>query len=284
MAKDNELMNIALIAGGGFAVYWYITNYGPNGAASAGNVSWWQTWFGTSTAAQVATGTGTGTSTTPAASINTSATGTTAGTGNGLPAGTTPKQTSTPAPSLSSQLQAAATAAGYANIVSSGNPANTPGQLNADEWNYFYEQVTGNTAGVNPTTFNAAFFPNGRPASPADVVQNQINSYTQMQVANQQLGINVDFALPNASVLLTQAQALPQSYNYPVYTAQAWVAALAATGDATFKGMAGIINLPSFGGGGGMGMKGFGGAFSSKPRAKSGAMAGMIYGASGRVN
>jgi hypothetical protein len=48
MAKEggSEVMTVVLVAGGGLAVYWYITNYGPNGAVSAGNASWWQTWFG----------------------------------------------------------------------------------------------------------------------------------------------------------------------------------------------------------------------------------------------
>jgi hypothetical protein len=85
MAKDggSDITSILLMVGGAAAAYWYITSYGPNGAVSAGNVSWWTTWFGagtapastvtasppTSTGTSAGTGTGTGTETgTPPAS------------------------------------------------------------------------------------------------------------------------------------------------------------------------------------------------------------------------
>lgn len=49
--KDKSSLITALIVGaGGFAIYWYVTNYGPNGAVSAGAVSWWNTWFGATAA------------------------------------------------------------------------------------------------------------------------------------------------------------------------------------------------------------------------------------------
>jgi hypothetical protein len=59
MAKDGggsgNIINIVLLVGGAAAAYWYITNYGPQGAvygangAATGAVSWWNTWFGTGT-------------------------------------------------------------------------------------------------------------------------------------------------------------------------------------------------------------------------------------------
>jgi len=52
MKKDDMVMWVA-VAAGGFALYWYLTKYGPNGAVtdSSGNpivgaVSYWDTWFG----------------------------------------------------------------------------------------------------------------------------------------------------------------------------------------------------------------------------------------------
>ena len=48
MGKDKSGLITALVIGGGaFALYWYLNNYGPNGAISAaGGLSWWQSWFG----------------------------------------------------------------------------------------------------------------------------------------------------------------------------------------------------------------------------------------------
>jgi hypothetical protein len=53
---NKNMMNILLIGGGAAALYWYLNNYGPAGAAfnTAGQqiaATWWGTWFGTATAA-----------------------------------------------------------------------------------------------------------------------------------------------------------------------------------------------------------------------------------------
>ena len=45
-----------VVAGGGFALYWYLNNYGPNGAVSAGSLSWWSQWFGTAAGARYTAG------------------------------------------------------------------------------------------------------------------------------------------------------------------------------------------------------------------------------------
>jgi hypothetical protein len=51
MSKENEsssgMMTALILGGGALAVYWYLNNYGPNGAVSASNPSYWQSWFGT---------------------------------------------------------------------------------------------------------------------------------------------------------------------------------------------------------------------------------------------
>jgi len=47
MKDKGNMMTLLLVAGGGLALYWYLTNYGPTGAVSAGSVSWWNSWFGT---------------------------------------------------------------------------------------------------------------------------------------------------------------------------------------------------------------------------------------------
>lgn len=58
--NKNDIIKYVAIAGGAYALYWYLTNYGPGGAVSAGSVSWWSTWFG-GTVAAPATTTGSGT-------------------------------------------------------------------------------------------------------------------------------------------------------------------------------------------------------------------------------
>jgi hypothetical protein len=57
--KKDDLMTLALVAGGGYLLYWYLNNYGPNGAAfSATGVqvgpTYWQQWFGGTTTPAVA--------------------------------------------------------------------------------------------------------------------------------------------------------------------------------------------------------------------------------------
>lgn len=64
--KEGDLIKLLVVAGGGLALYYYLNNYGPNGAiATVGGLSWWATWFGTSTGATTSTtsgGTSSGTS------------------------------------------------------------------------------------------------------------------------------------------------------------------------------------------------------------------------------
>lgn len=68
--KKDDIFKWVLLIGGAVVGYWYVTNYGPNGAvfdsngnAIAGAQSWWQTWFGGTVAVAggtTATGTTTG--------------------------------------------------------------------------------------------------------------------------------------------------------------------------------------------------------------------------------
>jgi hypothetical protein len=51
---ENQMMTLLILGGGGLALYWYLTSNGPNGAvATAGGLSYWQTWFGTSASTAV---------------------------------------------------------------------------------------------------------------------------------------------------------------------------------------------------------------------------------------
>lgn len=75
--NKNSIITIVVIAGGGYLLYWYLQNYGPNGlvpSTPGGPGSYWYSWFGsgagTQTAAQQL-----------AASTNTTSTTTTTGTG-----------------------------------------------------------------------------------------------------------------------------------------------------------------------------------------------------------
>ena len=95
MAKD--MTTILIVGGVGVAAYWYLTNYGPSGAsynAAGAKIapSYWDSWFGTTTAAAAPV---TATTQTPAALVNT---------------GTTP---SAPQPGVVTQAPAVATAPAF---------------------------------------------------------------------------------------------------------------------------------------------------------------------------
>ncbi len=126
MKKDN-MMTMVLVVGGIGAAYWYLTRYGPAGAAynAAGQQvapTWWDTWFGGS--AQVV-------AQQPPVNTGTSVTQT--------PAGTT-----TPPPSASVDVRTRLlTAAGGVT------------QLNADQWNYYRNTVF--PPALTPAQFGSAF-------------------------------------------------------------------------------------------------------------------------------
>ena len=66
--NKNDILKYALIGGGAYALYWYVTNYGPQGSVNnaAGQKvlpSYWDTWFGTTattTSSGAASGAGSG--------------------------------------------------------------------------------------------------------------------------------------------------------------------------------------------------------------------------------
>jgi len=126
--KKNNMMTMVLVVGGIGAAYWYLTRYGPNGAAynAAGQQiapTWWDTWFGGATGAvvQQQTTTNTGTVVTQ-----------------------TPGGSTTPPPSTTVDVRTRLlTAAG--GVTS----------LNADQWNYYRNQLfPPETTGAQ---FSAAF-------------------------------------------------------------------------------------------------------------------------------
>lgn len=111
MKKDN-VMTMVMVIGGLGAAYWYMTNYGPSGAAynSAGQqigLTWWQSWFGGAQAQAQTT-----TTTSPVVVTQT-------------PGGSTQ-----PAPSTTTNVRTKLlTAAG--GVTS----------LNADQWDYYRNQL-----------------------------------------------------------------------------------------------------------------------------------------------
>lgn len=143
MAMDNDkLMKYALLAGGAYAVYWYVTNHGPNGAVygvggvSTGNVSYWDTWFGTAQPVGTVSGqTGQTQTVTPGTP----------------PAGST---VVIPPASVADQNYQAV----KAKILSAatGNALLVNGQMNADMWNFYFQQF----APAIPD-FNAIFVAHG---------------------------------------------------------------------------------------------------------------------------
>jgi hypothetical protein len=123
MNKD-DIMKYALIAGGAYAVYWYVTNHGPLGAVFAADgvtkvtPSYWDSWFGTTVTAPVVTQ-----PTTPVFTPVAQAPGT--------PVIQTPPAPSAPALNLA-QLTTAVLSAANAN-------ANTV--MNADQWNFYRNNI-----------------------------------------------------------------------------------------------------------------------------------------------
>lgn len=124
--KKNNMMTMVMVVGGIGVAYWYLTRYGPQGAAynASGQqiaATWWDTWFGGSAqvAAQTSTNTGTTTSQTPSGST-------------------------TPPPSTTTDIRTRLlTAAGGVT------------QLNADQWNYYRNSLF--PPALTPNQFGAAF-------------------------------------------------------------------------------------------------------------------------------
>lgn len=129
--KKDDLVTYLLIGGGLYAAYWYVNNYGPNGASIVNGVkvqpTWWDTWFGSSPT----TSTGT-----------TGTTGTTGSTGStgGSTATVVNSGTSITPTTFSQKLVAA---------------ANGQTSLNGDNWSYFWAQLTGTA--LTPAQFLQAF-------------------------------------------------------------------------------------------------------------------------------
>jgi hypothetical protein len=121
---NKDIMKYVLIGGGLYALYWYVTNYGPSGAvtnAAGAKVaaSYWDTWFGGAVAAASTTTTG---------SSAGAGSGASAGAGAGAGAGSS----STTGP-LSSAAQGLLTA------------ANLPptSMLTVSQWNWYFSKVSG---------------------------------------------------------------------------------------------------------------------------------------------
>jgi hypothetical protein len=143
MNKD-QMIKWGVIIGGGVLAYWYVTSYGPHGAVSAGNVSWWDTWFsGASAPAPVAaasTGPVVAASTGPVVAASTGTQTTQPGYPNqpsSIPSGQ-PVITQSP---VRQQILAA----------SSGDPAVKGGYAIPDVWSYYWQQATGIT--ITPQQF-----------------------------------------------------------------------------------------------------------------------------------
>lgn len=186
MKKDDWIMWLA-IAGGAFAVYWYVTRNGPGGAvydangnAIPGALSYWDSWFGTAVAtAQPVTGTtATGTATAPASTLVTAPVT--------VPV-STPTSTSTPAlapvptligsagtigaptgPATPLPASTAAMLDPTSNALVNASGGNPSIQLTASQWNWYWTHTFG-----DPGPFNLG--DNGQPMS--------VQTYMQMRAA-----------------------------------------------------------------------------------------------------
>lgn len=122
----NKLILYGSIAAGGLLVYWYVNNYGPTGAVSAGHPSYWDTWFGTAAVTPVTTGT--------------PAPGTTAGTGTGT--GTQTGTGGTVAPAPTTGINTGSTAGDQlAATLLAKSGLNATSMANADNWGYYFNTL-----------------------------------------------------------------------------------------------------------------------------------------------
>ena len=140
--KQKDIILYASIAGGAYLAYWYVTNYGPTGEAgidsSGARVpSYWDLWFGSGV-----------TTRTPA---------------TGSPQSPQPNQQTafqTPSPPILTAKpdppREALTLHSRMIEASTGNAfMDDQGRLNADQWNYYLNQVTGFF--ITGDQFNTAF-------------------------------------------------------------------------------------------------------------------------------
>lgn len=154
---NKNVMNLLLIGGGAAAVYWYLTNYGPSGAAynATGQqiaATWWQTWFSGTAAPAVAD-----TSTNPlsTSAVNTPTAPVTAGTG--LPA--TPVSTTSPANSGPSSVTPNAVDV-KTQLVRAASQ-NAFFQAQGGEGDAYQWATLWNGLGRPQFDVNATFYPNG---------------------------------------------------------------------------------------------------------------------------
>jgi hypothetical protein len=221
--KGKDVMNLLLIGAGGYALYWYLNNYGPSGAAfnSAGQqiaATWWSTWFGAPAAAAVSTTT----TTNPLTSTSVNTPTAPATTGTGLPAA--PVNTTSPAnsgpPSPSQVLSNAVTI--QSQLQGSANN-NAFFQQQGGEGDAYQWATLWNGIGQPAFNVNQIFYPNGFTA--------QVGAPGMSQQG-----------LP----LISLATFLSNLQSAGISTGMSGVGSLR-----------GVIQLPSFSGGG----KGFSGAF-----------------------
>jgi hypothetical protein len=166
MKKNDTLMLVAVL-GGGYLLYWYLTNYGPNGQAVPGSgQTWWDQWFGgMGSGAGTGSGAGAGAAVPPGAAIWPNASAVSAGSGSGS-AGTGSTGTNTGTnTSTSNTNQGSNEDGGYAP-VNSQPPATLYAliaqaaggdhfQYNAHQWNYYRNMVA--PPDLTPQQFGLAF-------------------------------------------------------------------------------------------------------------------------------
>jgi hypothetical protein len=149
--NKNDIIKYLAIAGGVYAVYWYINNYGPNGAVydTTGNAvqpSYWSTWFGT--AAPVTPGQTPAQIAAAQALITAQATGNQAAAAKAAADKLAADQAAQVAASSSAAIAAAQAAeakalTGASLRASLMKAANVPegSFLNVDQWSYYYNQI-----------------------------------------------------------------------------------------------------------------------------------------------
>lgn len=160
--KQGDIITLVAVLGGGYAAYWYMTNYGPNGAVhnAAGakvGMSYWDSWFGSSTpATQI-----------PAVQPMTnqllpgSATIAPAPLNPPPPVNTTPSApptavTTNPVTNTPVDTQAVnANLTALTNALITASNGNSQSQMNADNWSFFLSQIRGQA--LSAEDFHIAF-------------------------------------------------------------------------------------------------------------------------------
>lgn len=168
--NKNDMIKYLAIGGGLYLTYWYLTNYGPTGAVSAGHASYWDTWFGSTTTTTTAAGT---TAVVPTSAVTQPASVPPPAAAQPVKQPVLTQPANPPASTVSSQVKQQIVAASNAAGANQPGSQIQGGYAVPDIWSYFWQQVTGHTITAQQM---AQMFPPGASGSGAPLTVDQFLS------------------------------------------------------------------------------------------------------------